>query len=111
MANTAPQDPDFQARSEQCLSSIQLAIDAFDPDELEADLAAGVLKITFADDKKCIVNRQAAASQIWLAEGASAWHFAFDSAQGVWLDTKGGQELRTVLGEIFSRKLGRTVTI
>ena len=111
MANTAPHDPDFDARSEECLSSILEALDAIDPDELEADLAGGVLKITFADGKACILNRQSAASQIWLAEGAQAWHFAFDREQAQWLDTKGRGDLQAILAEILGRRLGHPVRL
>lgn len=111
MANTAPQDPDFLARSEECLTSILAVLDDFDPDELEADHAAGVLKMVFADGKACILNRQAAASQIWLAEGAQAWHFSFDPQQGGWMDTKGRGELKAVLAEVLGNRLGRPVTL
>ncbi|MCR9244520.1 MAG: iron donor protein CyaY [bacterium] len=111
MANTAPHDPDFPARSEACLTAIQDRLDDYDPDELEADYAGGVLKIGFADGRTCVLNRQAAASQIWLAEGASAWHFSFDEDARVWLDTKGRGQLETVLAEILSQKLGRAVTL
>ena len=81
-----------------------------DPDELDCDLAMGVLSMEFADHKKCILNRQSAAQQIWLAEGASAWHFAQDAA-GDWVDTKGRGNLIDVLGEVLSRRLGRKVEL
>ncbi|MCA8948751.1 MAG: iron donor protein CyaY [Planctomycetes bacterium] len=111
MPNTAPEDPDFLRRSTRCLDDIQAALDDFDPDELEADHAAGVLKITFADGRHCVLNRQAAASQIWLAEGASAWHFAFDAERDGWFDTKARGELKAILGEVLTRKLGRTIDL
>jgi CyaY protein len=106
-----PKDQEFSHRSEQCLSRIQVALDAFDPDELEADFAGGVIRITFADRRNCILNRQAAAHQIWLAEGASAWHFTYDEAESAWVDTKGKGELLAILGEIISRRLGRPITV
>jgi CyaY protein len=111
MPNTAPQDPDFQARSQACLDDLLEVLDSFDPDELEADLSGGVLKIQFADGRTCVVNRQAAASQIWLAEGAEAWHFQFDPAQAQWLDTKGRGELRAILTAVVSARLGRSVDL
>ncbi|MEO0478108.1 MAG: iron donor protein CyaY [Planctomycetota bacterium] len=81
-----------------------------DPDECDADLAMGVLSIEFADGRKCILNRQVAAHQIWLANGAEAWHFALDE-QGAWMDTKDRGELRAVLGEVLQQKLGRPVKL
>ncbi|MBM4060653.1 MAG: iron donor protein CyaY [Planctomycetes bacterium] len=104
-------EQDFGQRCELCLASIQQALDAFDPDELEADLASGVLRIRFADGRHCIVNRQSAAQQIWLAEGASAWHFVFDPGAQAWTDTRNRGELRAILGEILTRRLGRQVRV
>jgi len=111
MANTAPHDPDFSTRSLECLTAILEALDDFDPDEIEADLAGGVLKIVFADNTACILNRQTAASQIWLAEGAQAWHFSFDQQQANWQDTKGRGELKAILAEVLANRLGRPITL
>ncbi len=105
----AAADQDFLRHADECLRDLLAALDGFDPDELEADLAGGVLKITFGDGRNCIANRQSAAHQVWLAEGASAWHFARDAASGVWLDTKGRGALATILSEILTRRLGRPV--
>jgi CyaY protein len=111
MTNTAPHDPEFQARAERCLEGLLSALDAFDPDELEADLSGGVVRIAFADGGACILNRQAAASQIWMAAGAQAWHFQFDGTREAWLDTKGRGELSSLLAGVLSARLGRAVTL
>lgn len=105
---TASGDHDFLRQADECFQRLLAVLDRFDPDELEADLAGGVLKIAFADRRNCILNRQAAANQLWLAEGASAWHFAQDG-EGRWMDTKGRGALPDVLGEVLSRRLGRPV--
>ena len=110
-AASNPDDHDFARRSDECLRAIQAALDGFDPDELDADLASGVLRIGFASGRNCILNRQSAAHQIWLAEGASAWHFTYDQSAAAWLDTKGRGELRSILAELLSRRLGRPVTV
>jgi CyaY protein len=102
---------DFLQRAEALMRELLARLDAFDPDELEADAAEGVIKMTFADGRICVLNRQSAANQIWLAEGASAWHFEWDGTRTDWFDTKGRGALGAVLGEILSRRLGRTVAI
>ncbi len=91
------------------MEGILAALEGFDPDEVDADLAMGVLTIEFADRSKCIINRQTAAHQIWLAQGASAWHFAHEG--GTWVDTKGRGPLADILADLLSRKLGRTVEL
>lgn len=103
-------DTGFLAQADACLSRLVRLLDGFDPDELEADLAGGVLRISFSDGRNCILNRQAAASQLWLAEGASAWHFAL-GADGEWRDTKGRGTLPAILSEVLSRRLGRPIRI
>jgi CyaY protein len=108
---TTASDPEFLRRADQVLTGTLAALDRFDPDELEADLAGGVLRIAFPDGRNCILNRQAAAQQIWLAEGASAWHFVFDAATGQWTDTKGRGDLVEVLAAILTRRLARPVRL
>ncbi|HEX6812243.1 MAG TPA: iron donor protein CyaY [Planctomycetota bacterium] len=108
---TNPADQEFLQHAEACMRAILARLDTFDPDELEADLSGGVLRIAFADSRNCILNRQSAAHQIWLAEGASAWHFARDPASGAWNDTKGRGELHQVLNGIVSKRLGRTIDL
>ena len=103
-------DQEFLSKAESLMQAVLAKLDAFDPDELEADSAAGVIKMTFADGGVCVLNRQTAAHQIWLAEGATAWHFE-QAPDGVeWLDTKGRGPLTSVLGEILTRRLGRPTT-
>lgn len=102
---------DFLQQADACMADVQARLDVFDPDELEADLASGVLKITFAQGGNCVLNRQSAASQIWLAEGASAWHFTRDDDTGAWLDTKGRGTLIEILAQIVARRLGRAVRL
>jgi CyaY protein len=98
-------------RVDQLLTDLVRRLDDFDPDELEAESSEGVLKLTFGDGTKCILNRQSAAQQMWLAEGATAWHFEFDAASASWRDTKGRGELRQILSEVLSRRLGRSISL
>jgi len=110
MTSEQSDDQQFRQRADALLDGLLEHLDTFDPDELEADASAGVIKMTFASGV-CVLNRQSAAHQIWLAEGASAWHFEWDEAAGAWMDTKGRGSLQRVLGEILSRRLGRTIEL
>lgn len=110
MASSSP-DSHYLQQAERCLYELLARLDTFDPDELEADLAGGVLKISFPDGRNCIVNRQAPAQQIWMAEGATAWHFALGPDGTSWIDTKGRGELRRELAALLSRRLGRSIEL
>ncbi|MBK8980626.1 MAG: iron donor protein CyaY [Planctomycetes bacterium] len=103
-------DIEFARRADAFMEEILERLEDEDPDELDTDLAMGVLSMTFADGTKCILNRQSAAHQIWLAQGARAWHFAPDDA-GEWQDTKGRGALLDVLRDVLSQKLGRPVPL
>ena len=104
-------DLEFQKQADAFMERVLDQLEDFDPDELDADLAMGVLRMEFADGSKCIMNRQTAAHQIWLASGASAWHFAWDEAADCWQDTKGRGRLEAVLAEVLGAKLGRAVDV
>ena len=69
----------------------------------------GVVTMEFADGTKCIMNRQTAAHQIWLAHGATAWHFASEGDD--WIDTKGRGRLIDVLSSLLAEKLGHPVPL
>src|SRR5215510_1719590 len=102
----APMSPasepgNFLHEVDSLIGDLVRRFDAIDPDELEAETSEGVLKLTFADGSKCVLNRQTAAQQVWLAEGASAWHFNYEPAARRWIDTKGRGELRAILGDVL----------
>ena len=102
-------DHEFSTRADRFMSEVLEALDRIDPDDIDSQLAMGVLTMEFADGTKCIMNRQTAAHQIWLAHGATAWHFAYDEASGTWQDTKERGDLKSILEATLSEKLGRPV--
>jgi CyaY protein len=104
-------DHEFGKCADNFMSEILDALDAIDPDDVDTQLAMGVLTMEFADGTKCIMNRQTAAHQIWLAYGATAWHFEPGEAPGDWLDTKGRGELRSILATTLGEKIGKPVTL
>ncbi len=72
-------------------------------DQVDADLANGILALEFEDGTKYIINSHAAARQIWVAANLSAMHFSWDGTR--WLDSKTGRELFTEIGKLVSEKL------
>lgn len=104
-------DLEFTKEADQFMAQLLDALDEFDPDDVDAQLSMGVLTMEFRDGSKCIMNRQTAAHQIWLAEGATAWHFDKDETTGTWIDTKGRGDLKAVLSDVLSRRLERAVSL
>jgi CyaY protein len=104
-------DLEFSKHADAFMAEMLVLLDEIDPDDLDCMLAMGVLTMEFADGTKAIMNRQTAAHQIWLAYGATAWHFEFDPETQEWSDTKDRGELRSVLAATIGAKLGHTVTL
>jgi CyaY protein len=65
------------------------ALDAVDPDLLDADSTSDMVTITSAKGQKCIVNTQRAVRQIWVAGMGQGIHFNFEEGSGLWKDDKG----------------------
>ena len=80
----------FETMADSLLESLEEGID-------DAELQGGVLTVE-ADEGTWVVNKHAPTRQIWLSSPKSgARHYAFDEAASLWKDTRGGEDLLTVL--------------
>lgn len=102
-------ETEFDRLSGRVLAEIEQRLEACAAD-LDFELAAGgVLEIEFADASKIIVNRHAAAQEIWVAAKAGGFHFRHDGA--VWRDTRDGGELFAKLSRLSSAQAGEAVDL
>jgi CyaY protein len=102
-------DAEFDSLAGQVLHAIE---QAFEASGLDADFElkdAGVLEIEFADGSKVIVNRHAAAREIWVAARSGGFHFRWDGA--AWRDTRDGTELFGALSRVASLQSGAPVKL
>jgi CyaY protein len=96
---------EFETRAAQALAAIEQALEAA---ELDADFElkeGGILEIEFDDGSKIIINRHAAAREIWVAARSGGFHFRWDGA--AWRNTRDGSELFAALSTLVSQQLGR----
>lgn len=86
-------DAAYGALVAQVFKKLLSALDAADPDVLEADGTGDMVTITATTSgEKVVVNTQRAVHQIWVAGQGQGIHFSHDGAR--WLDDKGkGLEL------------------
>jgi len=99
----------FESLAEQALQAVERALEA---SEVDADFElkdGGVLEIEFADGSKVIVNRHAAAREIWVAARSGGFHFRWDGK--LWRDTRDGSELFEALSRVASLQAGRPVRL
>jgi|SRR5688572_17754670 len=105
-----PED-EFERAADAELHALEAAIAQLDPDEVEVELASGVLTLELADGQKIVVNSHRAAGQIWMAALRNAWHFSprreGDAIR--WCTER--DELRATLARVLSERLGRTIVI
>lgn len=102
---------DYQKHAFDCLKKIESWLEEFDPDELDFTPSDGVVTMEFADGTRFVLNRQSAASQMWFAAGARAWHFDWTDDGAHWVDDKEGRDLFERIGEAVSTQLGREVRV
>ena len=102
-------ESEFELQADRTLSDMVERLADLEADEFEADLASGVLKIDFDDGPTFVVNSHRAARQIWMAAGATAWHFDFN--EGRWIATKTKEELWSMVEDRIGQQLGRAVSL
>ena len=90
-------DKEFNVLAETALKRIEAGLEASGADLDFAMVSSGVLEIEFADGSKIIVNRHAAAQEMWVAARSGGFHFRWDGT--LWRDTRDGGELMAALSD------------
>ncbi len=102
-------EADFNALAEATLRAVARAVEdsGLDCDvEMKGD---GVIEITLDDSTRLVVNRHAAAREIWVAAKSGGYHFRHDSGQ--WRNTRDGSELFGSLSRYLSEQSGMPVSL
>jgi CyaY protein len=102
-------DAEFALRADAALQKVEQALE---DSGVDVDLQlkeGGILEVEFADGSKIIVNRHAAAREIWVAARAGGFHFRWDGS--LWRDTRDAGELFAALSRLVSAQAGRAVLL
>jgi CyaY protein len=70
----------YRRAADACLERVARWLD--DLEEIDVMPGDGLVTLEFEDGTRFVLNRQAAAHQMWLAAGARAWHYAWSGAPG-----------------------------
>src|SRR5881394_9901 len=97
-------ETEFAALAERALERIEAALEACGVDADVARKEGGVLDIEYADGSRMVINRHAAAREIWVAALSGGHHFRWDG--NAWRDTREGTELFAALSELVSAQSG-----
>ena len=102
-------DSEFDSAADTALERIDAALEASGADLDVAMVSAGVLEIEFDDGSKIVVNRHAAAQELWGAARSGGFHFRWDGRS--WRDTRDGSELFAALSALISAQTGTPVNL
>jgi CyaY protein len=110
------EEKEFLQLADATLARLESALDKLQAEDV-ADIdyemkPGGIIEIVCADDSKIIVNRHAAAREIWVAARSGGFHFKPPAeAEGVWIGTRDGQSLAAVLSRCLSDQAGVPVRL
>jgi CyaY protein len=102
-------DSEFEALTATALGRIEQALEECGVDADVQSSSGGVLEIEFDNGTKMVINRHAAARELWVAAKSGGFHFRWDGA--LWRDTRDDSELFTALSRLVSAQSGRGVVL
>ena len=102
-------DSEFNRLADTALEQIETGLERCGADLDFAMVSSGVFEIECADGSKIIVNRHAAAQEIWVAARSGGFHFRWDGQS--WRDTRDSSELMSVLSALVSNQSGEAVDL
>ena len=102
-------DSEFNALADEALTRIEAGLEKSGADLDFAMISSGVLEIELPDGSKIVVNRHAAAQEIWVAARAGGFHFRWDD--GAWRDTRDQSELMAALSALLSTQSGESISL
>jgi CyaY protein len=95
-------ESEFHGAVDAVLARIEASLEA--EEALDIDLESGILTVTCPDDSRVIVNRQTPNREIWVAARSGGFHFTL--REGLWRDTRSGDELFASLSRILASQAG-----
>jgi CyaY protein len=102
-------ESEFMRMAEACLTQAAKWLETLDPDEVDYTTGDGVVTLEFPDGARFVLSRQRATKQVWLAAGASGFHYGWDDSSGTWREEKDQHELFAHLSELLAGKVGHPI--
>ena len=100
---------EFTGLAKRALAKIEATLEESGVDADVERKEGGVLEIEYADRSRMVINRHAAAREIWVAAPSGGFHFRWDGA--AWRDTREGSELFAALSRLVSALSGQPVLL
>jgi len=102
-------ESEFEDCAGRALAALETAFEAGAPDADVQVKGGGVLEVEFDNGSKMVINRHAAAREIWVAARSGGFHLRYDGAG--WRDTRGGEELFALVSRLASEQSGEPILL
>lgn len=103
-------DSEFHQRADALMLSIEQQLDHYDGEaDIDYQIHAGVMTLSFANGSKIIINKQEPLHQVWLAARAGGWHY--DLKAGRWICNRSGGEFWKMLSVACSAQADDTIVL
>ena len=103
-------EAEFQNAATAMLNRIEQAVEDSGAD-IDYENAGEILQLEFPNRSKIIINKQAAASQIWVAAKSGGFHYRYDASTQQWRNDQSGMELFGELSRLASEQAGAPVVL
>ena len=102
-------ESEFETLAGAALAALESAFEANAPDADVQSKGEGLIEIEFEDGSKMVINRHAAAREIWVAAREGGFHFRYDGM--AWRDTRHGTELFAEVSRLASQQAGTPLVL
>ena len=100
-------ESEYNHLADATLNHLETALDVALVDFERA--GGGVMENEFDDGSVIVVNKQAAAQEIWVAAKSGGFHYRWDGAS--WRDSRSGEELYAALSRLATAQSGTSVEL
>ncbi len=101
-------DSQYNLLTDALLLAVEEAIEDCGVD-IDYEGSGGLLTLTFKNQSKIIINKQAPLHEIWVATKFNGHHFAYQDQQ--WVDKRGGGEFWQFLSDAVSKQAETPITL
>ena len=102
-------ESEFESLAGAALAALESAFETGAPDLDVQAKGTGMLEVEFEDGSKIVINRHAAAREVWVAARSGGFHFRYDGQ--AWRDTRDGSELFEAVSRLASEQAGAPVRL
>lgn len=103
---------EFEDLAEKTLERLFDAIDDAIGDDADVDMQGAVLTIELEDGRQYVINKNAAAQEIWVSSPVSgAAHYAYNEDADAWVSTRDRRLLSDTLAAELGEATGASVDL